>query len=145
MKKIFLTAVIGALLTSVAMAQDPKAQDQKVAEQKSVEQKNQKESEQKAQMAKQAEEWEKILKAELKLTDAQLEKYNALNQEFSEKKQAILNDASLTPEAKKEKKTALKKEKEAKLNEILTPEQQAKYKELKESMEKKKEASKPMK
>lgn len=145
MKKIFLTAVIGALLTSVAIAQDPKAQDQKVAEQKSVEQKNQKESEQKAQMAKQAEEWEKILKAELKLTDAQLEKYNALNQEFSEKKQAILNDASLTPEAKKEKKTALKKEKEAKLNEILTPEQQAKYKELKESMEKKKEASKPMK
>jgi Spy/CpxP family protein refolding chaperone len=49
-------------------------------------------------------------------------------------------DASLTDDARKEKKMALKKEKEAKLAEFLTPEQQAKYKELVEKKMKKETA-----
>lgn len=47
----------------------------------------------------------------------------------------VMNYKSLTKEAQKEKKMALKKEKETKLFEFLTAEQQARYKEI---MEKKK-------
>ena len=62
-----------------------------------------------------------------------------MNKEFNEKIDAVLADASLTPEAQKEKKMALKKEKEAKLMELFSAEQQAKYKEIMEK--KKKEVS----
>ena len=80
-------------------------------------------------------EWEKKVKDELKLTDDQSVKFDALNKEYAEKIEAIAQDANLSKDVQKEKKMALKKEKETKLFEILTPEQQAKYKEL---MEKKK-------
>ena len=75
-------------------------------------------------------EWEKKIKDELKLTPEQVQKYDALNSEYNPKFDAIMNDASLTKDAQKEKKMALKKEKEAKMNEFLTPEQQTKYREL---------------
>lgn len=90
---------------------------------------------------KQKAEWENKIKTELKLTTDQVTKYDALNKEYEEKFNAIAQDAALTKEAQKEKKMALKKEKEAKFFEFLTTEQQAKYKELIE--QKKKEMEKP--
>ncbi|HJS54306.1 MAG TPA: hypothetical protein VJ765_07175 [Chitinophagaceae bacterium] len=89
---------------------------------------------------KSMEEWDKKVKDELKLTDEQVIKYDALNKEYGEKISAIAQDAALSKEAQKEKKMALKKEKEAKLFEFLTPEQQTRYKELVE--QKKKEMEK---
>jgi Spy/CpxP family protein refolding chaperone len=75
-------------------------------------------------------EWNQKVKDELKLTAEQAEKYEALNKEYDGKFEAITQDASLSQEDQKEKIMALKKEKEAKLYEFLTPEQQTKYKEL---------------
>ncbi len=83
-------------------------------------------------------EWDKKVKEELKLTQDQIVKYDALNKEYGAKIDAVLSDASLTTDVQKEKKMALKKEKEAKLFEFLTPEQQTRYKEL---IEKKKKAT----
>ena len=86
-------------------------------------------------------EWENKIKTELNLTTDQVAKYDALNKEYNEKIDAIVQDASLTPEVQKEKKMALKKEKETKFFELLTAEQQAKYKEIMDK--KKKEMNKP--
>ena len=82
-----------------------------------------------------AADWEKKVKDDLKLTDEQSVKYDAINKEYKEKMDAVMNDASLAKDVQKEKKMSLKKEKQAKLNEFLSAEQQAKYIEM---MEKKK-------
>ena len=76
------------------------------------------------------EEWDKKVKEDLKLTDEQVTKYDALNKEYNDKISAVAQDANLSKEVQKERKMALKKEKEAKLFEFLTPEQQNKYREL---------------
>jgi Spy/CpxP family protein refolding chaperone len=135
MKKIFLSAVIVSASVCAAYAQDQKTTQpapQVV-----------KETDQKSYEAKQASEWETKLKTELKLTEEQVTKIATLNRDFTEKKEAIVKDASLTDEARKEKKEALKKEKEAKFLEVLTPEQQTKYKLLvEEKMKQPKEAAK---
>lgn len=86
-------------------------------------------------------EWENKIKQELKLTDDQSAKYDALNKEYDEKFSTIAQDANLTKEVQKEKKMALKKEKETRFFEFLTTEQQAKYKELMD--QKKKQMEKP--
>ena len=118
MKKVMFLMVAFALVGTAAMAQ--------------LEQKDYKKSH---------EEWEKKAKEELKLTNDQVVKYDALSKEYGEKMSAIAQDASLSKDAQKEKKMALKKEKETKLFEFLTPEQQAAYKELIEK--RKKEMEKP--
>jgi len=122
MKKILLSAVIVSASVCAAYAQDQKTTQQAPPVVK--------ENDVKAQQAKQAQEWENLLKTELKLTDEQSTKLTAINKEFYAKKEAILNDVTLSDDAKKEKKTALKKDKEAKTLEVLSPEQQAKYKQL---------------
>ena len=66
------------------------------------------------------------MKNELKLTADQTTKYDALNSEYNPKMDALAQDASLSMDAQKEKKWL--KEKEGKLFELLTPEQQEKYK-----------------
>ncbi len=119
MKKIMLLMVATALVSTAALAQ--------------LEQKDPKDHQ------KEKTEWENKIKTELNLTQDQVVKIDALNKEYNEKFEAIAKDASLTPDAQKEKKMALKKEKETKFNELLTAEQQAKYKELIEK--KKKEMS----
>ena len=81
-------------------------------------------------------EWDKKVKEELKLSPDQVGKYDALNKEYGSKMEAITADASLTADVQKEKKMALKKEKEEKLFTFLTPEQQTKYKELIEKKKK---------
>src|SRR6188508_1453089 len=86
-------------------------------------------------------EWEKKVKDELKLTADQTTKYDALNTEYDNKMDALAQDASLSMDAQKEKKMALKKEKEGKLFEFLTPEQQTTYKELIEKRKKEMEKS----
>jgi len=141
MKKLLPLIVFAAIMATSAVAQDqkqtpqtPPAQKPAVQEQKDVKA---------AQDQKQAitpqdhAAMMKKLKENLNLTDEQSQKFDALSKDFSDKMDAIAKDATLTPDAQKEKKMALKKDKEAKLLEILTPEQQAKYKEWKESMEKK--------
>jgi len=143
MKKIFLVTVIASASVCAAYAQEQKPAEPKTTEQKTTEQKAvaQKED-QKAQQAKQAQEMENMIKTELKLTDEQSAKFSAIAKDFNEKKEAIVKDASLSDDAKKEKKAALKAEKKAKLMEILTPEQQAKFKQLMEDIDKKNEAQK---
>ena len=92
---------------------------------------------------KNQEEWDKKVKEDLKLTSDQVVKYDALNKEYSDKISAVAQDATLSKETQKERKMALKKEKEAKLFEFLTPDQQNKYRELIE--QKKKEMEKAAK
>jgi len=118
MKKLLLMLTITAFFATVAVAQD---QTQ-------------------TQMKQNRVEWEKKVKDELKLTPDQTTKYDALSKEYKDKIDALQSDATLTKEAQKEKKMALKKEKETKLFEFLTTEQQTKYKSL---MEKKKTEAKP--
>ena len=87
------------------------------------------------------EEWDKKIKEELKLSSDQVIKYDALSKEYGEKMSAISQDATLSKDVQKEKKMALKKEKETKLFEFLTPEQQTTYKELIEKKKKEMEKS----
>lgn len=118
MKKLLLMLTITAFVATVAVAQD---QTQ-------------------TQMKQDHAAWDKKVKDELKLTADQTTKYDALSKEYKDKIDALQSDATLTKEAQKEKKMALKKEKETKLFEFLTPEQQTKYKSL---MERKKAEAKP--
>lgn len=122
MKKIMLFAVITSASVCTAYAQGQKTNQTPPQTVKEVDQKSYE--------AKQAGDWDNLLKTELKLTDEQSTKIAVINNEFNQKKQAIVNDASLSDDAKKEKKEALKKEREAKFAEVLTPEQQTKYKQL---------------
>ena len=107
MKKVFFLMVAFAFVSTATMAQ--------------LEQKDYKKSQ---------EEWDKKIKEDLKLTSDQVAKYDALNKEYSDKMSAVAQDATLSKETQKERKMALKKEKEGKLFEFLTPDQQNKYREL---------------
>jgi Spy/CpxP family protein refolding chaperone len=118
MKKFIVLFAMTAIVSAGVYAQNQPAQDPQKTEQDP-----QKAAQEKA-------EWDRTVKAELKLTADQITKYDALSKEFGDKMTALKSDASLDETARKEKKMALKKEKEAKLAEFLTPEQQAKYKEL---------------
>ena len=120
MKKTLLLLIASAMVSTAVLAQ----------------------LEQKKDYSKERTEWENKVKTELKLSNDQIVKFDALNKEYNEKIELIALDANLSKEAQKEKKMALKKEKEAKLNEILTTEQQTKYKEMVEK-KKKEMSSKP--
>lgn len=118
MKKILMTLMVTLFVVTVSMAQEqqpPTNPKQTHAE------------------------WEKQLKDELKLNPEQTAKFDAVSKEFKTKIEAIEKDASLDAATQKEKKMALKKEKEARLLEFLAPEQQATYKAFIE----KKKAAKP--
>jgi hypothetical protein len=129
MKKLFVLFAMMAIISAGAYAQNQPAQDP----QKSNQQDPQKAAADKA-------EWDRTVKAELKLTPDQVQKYDALSKEFGDKMEALKSDASLDENARKEKKMALKKEKETRLAEFLTTEQQAKYKELMDKKMKKETA-----
>ena len=138
MKKLFLMMAAIAMMSVAAVAQESKdkvvAADQKTQPQKEVKL---------ADMTAQKAEWDKKVKEDLKLTPEQSTKFDALNKEYGDKIAAVQQDASLSQDAQKEKKMTLKKEKEAKLFEIFTPEQQAAYKDLIEKRKKEMEANKP--
>ena len=118
MKKVFFLIIAFAFVGTAAMAQ--------------LEQKDYKKSQ---------EEWDKKVKEDLKLTNDQVVKYDALNKEYGEKMSAVAQDATLSKETQKERKMALKKEKEAKLFEFLNPDQQNKYRELVDQKKKEMEKS----
>jgi Spy/CpxP family protein refolding chaperone len=128
MKKTFLTALIICASVCTAFAQDQKAT---TASDATVT----KETDQKTMDAKKAQEWQNLV-TELKLTDEQVTKIAEMNKAFGERRKAIENNADLTDEAKAERKAALKKAQEAQFTRLLTPEQQAKYKELMEAKNK---------
>lgn len=141
MKRLLPLALVAALITGSAIAQDQK-QTPQTPSQKPAAQQEQKDvkaaQDQKSAVAPQDRAaWEKKFKEDLKLTDDQSQKFDALNKEYGEKFDAVAKDATLTADAQKSKKMDLKKEREAKLFEILTPEQRVKYKEWKDAMEKK--------
>ena len=118
MKKLMFSLLLSGFVTGIAfsqVAQEPK------------------------EMKQDHKEWEQKVKTELNLTPEQATKYDAVCKEYEGKFEDLKKDASVSKEAQKEKKMELKKEKQAKLFEFLTPEQQTKYTEL---MEKKK-AEKP--
>jgi Spy/CpxP family protein refolding chaperone len=119
MKKLFLLAIISAMIVTTAAAQESKTEGP--AKQNHAE-------------------WEKKLKAELNLTAEQTVKFDEVSATYNTKIETLMKDESLDKATQKEKKMTLKKEMKTKLMEILTPDQQAKYKEI---MDKKKaEASK---
>jgi Spy/CpxP family protein refolding chaperone len=131
MKRVLLLLAIAGLAATSAIAQDVKQAP--APQQDQTTQPPQKDPKQERA------EWDKKIKTELNLTAEQVVKFDALSKEYHEKMDAVLKDATLTQEVQKERKMALKKEKEAKLFEFLTSEQQTKYKDLIE----KKKASKP--
>ncbi len=136
MKKLLLLSIGTAMIAAVAIAQDQK-QEKAAQEVKPAVVQDQKTQEQKD--PKQAQ-----LKADLKLTDEQAGKFDALNKEYNDKMDVLMQDASfasLDKDAQKEKKMALKKEKETKLLEFLTPEQQITYKTIIEKKKKEMEAA----
>ena len=114
MKKLLLLALSACFMSAVVVAQETKQYDPK--------------------------EWDNKVKTEIKLTQDQVVKYDAVSKEFGDKIDALKKDASLTPEAQKTRKMELKKEKQAKLFEFFTPEQQTKYTDM---VVEKKKATKP--
>lgn len=103
MKKLVLSLLMTGIIAGVAVAQEQK------------------------EMKQDAKEWDKKVKTELNLTEEQATKYDAICKEYEGKFEDIKKDASMSKDAQKEKKMELKKEKQAKLFEFLTPEQQTKY------------------
>jgi Spy/CpxP family protein refolding chaperone len=125
MKKTFLTALVICASVYAAFAQDKKANT-------STDAPVVKEADQKSPEVK-AQEWQKLLETELKLTDEQKTKIAEMNKAFGERAQSIANSPDLTAEAKAERTAKLNQAKEAQFTKLLTAEQQAKYKELLEA------------
>ena len=73
---------------------------------------------------------------ELKLTEEQKTKMRAFREEQRNKAEQIRKDTSLTPEQKREKGAALRKDGDAKIKEILTAEQYAKWEKSREQWKK---------
>jgi Spy/CpxP family protein refolding chaperone len=65
---------------------------------------------------------------DLNLSPDQKTQLKALHQNMKQQRDAIKNDATLTPDQKKEKMKELHKSQQDKMNSILTPDQQAKRK-----------------
>jgi Spy/CpxP family protein refolding chaperone len=70
------------------------------------------------------------MKDQLNLTADQKSQMKALHQDMKQQREGIMNDQSLTSDQKKEKMKELRKSQSEKMNTILTPDQQAKMKEL---------------
>lgn len=67
---------------------------------------------------------------ELNLSKDQQAQMKSLHQENKQQREAIKNDASLTPDQKKQKMKELHQSQAGKMNSILTPDQQAKWKQM---------------
>jgi Spy/CpxP family protein refolding chaperone len=118
MKKIFLL-LVAASVFGFAHAQNPTFSKNEAAAAKS-----------------EKVDWDKKIKAELNLTDEQAARYDAINKEYNEKIKNLGQSAEMTAEGQKAAKMVLKKEREAKLMEIFTPEQAKLYKEIMEAKKK---------
>lgn len=76
------------------------------------------------------------LPKELNLTAEQQQKVDAINADFKAKFEALRADSSVSREARHEKMKSLNQERIKAINEVLTPEQQAQWKALKEKARK---------
>ena len=121
MKKLFLISAFAALLAGPAFSQENKEKDKQ----------------------KDYSEWQKKIKDELKLSDEQMVKWDALNKEYKEKIDAAVLSAGDNKEAQKIRKMEVKKEKDVKFMEMLSQEQLATYKERIEQKTKESEVPKP--
>jgi Spy/CpxP family protein refolding chaperone len=126
MKRTFLTALIICASVCTAFSQASKTQ---VSSDVPVT----KEADPKAVEVKKAQEWQALLVTELKLTDEQVKKIAELNKAFSERAQSMESNTTATEEMKAERRVMMKKAQEAQFLKLLTPEQQARYKELLEA------------
>jgi hypothetical protein len=110
MKKIASILAIAIFTISVAQAQT--APDKKTREQR------------------------KELKEEMEkavgLSPAQSKEMNAINKTYAEQLKAVREDENLTPDQKKEKAKKINSERESKINEKLSPDQQEKWKKWRE-------------
>jgi len=111
MKKLFLVAVAGFFFvaSSNAQVQRETPQSQKVQSDSSHH-------------------FKKGMMADLNLTPAQKSQMKELHEQSKQQRDAIKNDATLTPDQKKDKMKDLHKSQSEKMNSILTPDQQAKRK-----------------
>jgi protein CpxP len=73
-----------------------------------------------------------MLSDKLNLTDDQKAKIKPILENQSEQMKAVHNDASLSQEQKREKKKAIHESCRDQINAVLTPEQQVKFKQLRE-------------
>ena len=78
--------------------------------------------------------FKKGMMSDLNLTEDQKSQMKEIQQSSRQQRESIKNDASLTPDQKKAKMKELQKSQSAKVNTILTPEQQAKRKANMEKM-----------
>src|SRR5947207_4480750 len=119
MKKLVPLVLVAALVTGSAIAQDQKQTPQTPGQKPAVqqEQKDVKPApdQQTAVASQDRAAWEKKFEEDLKFTDEQSQKFDALNKEYSDKFDALAKDATLTADAQKTKKMDLKKEREGKL------------------------------
>ena len=112
MKKLVTVALAAALFAAPVMAQDKE---------------------------KDHAEWDNKVKTELKLTPDQAAQYDAISADFKGKIESLKSDNTLTADTREQRKMDLKKEKQTKINAILTPEQQTKFAELMDKKKKKKD------
>ena len=119
MKKLIVSCIIACMFCLPAFAQENKDKEKQYAE------------------------WQQKVKDELKLTDDQVSKWNALDSEYKEKTNATMSLTDLDKDAQKAKMIELRKEKHAKFLALLSPEQQTKYNELIEKKKKEAAAAKP--
>jgi Spy/CpxP family protein refolding chaperone len=78
-----------------------------------------------------------MLTEKLNLTDEQRAKLRPILQDQAQQLKAVHDDTSLSPEQKHAKKKAIHESLHEQINSVLTPEQQAKFKQMKqEAMEK---------
>jgi hypothetical protein len=85
---------------------------------------------------KKTREQRKELKEEMEkavgLSPAQSKEMNAINKTYAEQLKAVREDENLTPDQKKEKAKKINSERESKINEKLSPDQQEKWKKWRE-------------
>ena len=115
MKKLIVSCIIACMFCLPALAQENKDKEKQQA----------------------YAEWQQKVKDEVKLTDDQVNRWNALDAEYKEKTNATMQSTSLDKDAQKAKMLELRKEKHAKFLELLSAEQQTKYTELIEKKKKK--------
>ena len=92
MKKLIVSCIIACMFCMPAFAQDSKATDKQ----------------------KEYAEWQQKVKDEVKLTDEQVSRWNALDADYKEKMNAIMQSQDLDKDAQKAKMIELRKEKHAK-------------------------------
>jgi len=105
-KNLFLTIALGMFLTGGIIAQNPNPQDFQQRRQQQIDN----------------------LKKELTLTKDQNTKFDAIYKEYNEKVQAARDAAGDNREGMREKMQQLSKDRDAKVEKLLTPEQVKKWK-----------------